>query len=94
MHSAPKSSDGACTGRTAGCSFCCSLEADSCQGWPVARRACIPGGREQNVCRPARGGKRQPTLSVIFALARELKLTPEALVQKVRKLAAERSEQA
>jgi transcriptional regulator with XRE-family HTH domain len=40
------------------------------------------------------GGKRQPTLSVIFALARELKLTPEALVQKVRRLAAERSEQA
>lgn len=39
------------------------------------------------------GGKRQPTLSVIFALARELKLTPESLVQKVRKIAAERSEQ-
>jgi transcriptional regulator with XRE-family HTH domain len=40
------------------------------------------------------GGKRQPTLSVIFALAREVNLTPEALVLKVRKLAAERPEQA
>lgn len=40
------------------------------------------------------GGKRQPTLSVIFALARELQITPEALIQKVRKHAAERLEQA
>jgi transcriptional regulator with XRE-family HTH domain len=39
------------------------------------------------------GGKRQPTLSVIFALAREVKLAPEVLVLEVRKLAAERAKQ-
>jgi transcriptional regulator with XRE-family HTH domain len=39
------------------------------------------------------GGKRQPTLSVIFALAREVNLAPEVLVLEVRKLAAERAEQ-
>lgn len=39
------------------------------------------------------GGKRQPTLSVIFALAREVKLAPEVMVLEVRKLAAERAGQ-
>ncbi len=30
-------------------------------------------------------GKRQPSLSVLFALARALDLTPEALIQRVRR---------
>jgi len=37
-------------------------------------------------------GKRQPTLSVIFALSREVKYTPEAFIAKVRRLSIERND--